>query len=299
MTASDIALCLSQHGCKNLTGDVDLADCSEYPVSRGGFGDVYRGKLCDGTEVAIKTIRIDLNVGDADHKTLKATRELYIWSKCQHPNILSLLGLIEFRAEVAMVSLWMEKGTLPVYLAQNPNADRCHISAQICEGLSYLHSENVLHGDLKGGNVLVSNEGVVLLNDFGNAVLRDYTLRFTATTENKSLSLRWAAPELVDERGEPYSVASDVYALGMTILVVETITGQLPYFGKTEMAVIGAKNRNEIPLRPQRTMPLESRQGDELWQLLVECWNSEPMNRPSSEAVWKRMYVHLDEEHRK
>lgn len=53
-----------------------------------------------------------------------AARELYTWSRCQHPNVLRLLGLVEFRDQIGMVSDWVEEGNLPSYLSSHPEADR-------------------------------------------------------------------------------------------------------------------------------------------------------------------------------
>ncbi|KAF8602014.1 kinase-like protein, partial [Ceratobasidium sp. AG-I] len=102
-------------------------------------------------------------------------RELHTWSKCQHPNVVKLLGLVQFRRQIGMVSLWMKNGNLSQYLGQHPDLDRCRMSIGICEGLSYLHSGGVIHGDLKGLNVMINDYGAPLITDFGNAVLQHNT----------------------------------------------------------------------------------------------------------------------------
>jgi hypothetical protein len=143
-SALEIATQLEEHGCENITERLDIPSCSSFPLSRGGFGDVYRGSLHDGTQVAIKTMRFEVNSADDSRKALKvsifisavfvtlrgvqhAARELHTWSKCQHPNVVPLLGLAEFRDEVGMVSLWMDNGSLPSYLSRNPDVDRCQL----------------------------------------------------------------------------------------------------------------------------------------------------------------------------
>ncbi|KAG8684981.1 hypothetical protein FRC08_013377, partial [Ceratobasidium sp. 394] len=96
------------------------------------------------------------------------------------------------------------------------------------------------------------------------------------------------APELLDEREGTYSTAADVYALGMTIL--ETFTGQVPYFGKSEFGVLSAVTiRKEVPARPEEQIPSRSQQGDLLWSLLKRCWANEPTDRPSSSEVAETM----------
>ncbi|KAG9076409.1 hypothetical protein FS749_011816 [Ceratobasidium sp. UAMH 11750] len=284
MPTSEVVAHLSNHGCRDITDQLDLASSSNFPVSNGGFGDVYMVKLRNGTRVAVKTMRVQVDSTNEGAKHLKhAARELHTWAKCDHPNVLKLLGLAKFRDQIGMVSMWMEHGSLPGYLSREPTADRCQISTQICEGLTYLHRSDIIHGDLKGLNVLVSDDGTPMLADFGNAILRDRTLLFTVTTMKASLSPRWAAPEIL-EGSSLCSMEADVYALGMTIL--ETITGNVPYFGKGDHAVMFAVGvKQELPARPEDTIPSDSKLGDALWSLLVSCWLRQPEKRPTAGKV--------------
>ncbi|KAG9086676.1 hypothetical protein FS749_003455, partial [Ceratobasidium sp. UAMH 11750] len=228
-------------------------------------------------------------------KNLKHTaRELHTWSKCKHPNVLKLLGLVVFRDQIGMVSPWMEKGNLRKYLNQNPGADRCLLSTQVCQGLEYLHKIGIVHGDLKGLNVLMSDQGVPMLTDFGNAVLKERTLQFTHTTTHTRISLRWTAPEILDGLST-YTTAGDIYALGMTIL--EIFTGNVPYPSKSDPAVMCAVSiKRESPKRPEDEIPTGNAHGDRLWSLLVACWAFEPKRRPSAIAAAEVMGTILSEE---
>ncbi|KAG9121785.1 hypothetical protein FRC07_002111, partial [Ceratobasidium sp. 392] len=247
LSAREIARHLGEHGCQDITESLDIDSCSTYPISSGGFGDIYHGRLKDIRPVAIKTMRLQISPTENGQKSLKyAARELHIWSKCRHPNVLPLLGLVVFRDQVGMISLWLDHGSLPLYIERNKDFDRCKMSTDIANGLAYLHSIGVVHGDLKG------------------------------------------APELLDDREGTYSTAADIYALGMTIL--ETFTGQVPYFGKSEYVVISAvTTRRQIPPRPEEQIPENSRQGDILWSLLKRCWAHEPNDRPSASEATKKV----------
>ncbi|KAG8687338.1 hypothetical protein FRC08_012043, partial [Ceratobasidium sp. 394] len=185
-----------------------------------------------------------------------------------------------------MVTLWMENGSLPTYLNRHFDIDRCNMSVHVCKGLVYLHSTGLVHGDLKGQNVLVSDQGVPMITDFGNAVLQQGTLQFTETMNAPQFTPRWTAPELLDD-GPKQSQEADVYALGMTIL--EIITGKVPYCEKTSIgAVMKAIITGKIPARPESHIPSKSQDGDALWSLLEDCWASEPKERPSSSDVSQR-----------
>ncbi|KAG9127218.1 hypothetical protein FRC07_000136 [Ceratobasidium sp. 392] len=189
MSISDIIDTLGQHDCQNITQMLDISSCSVRPMARGGFSDVYLGKLHDGTAVAVKTIFIRNEGQNQGRKHLK------------------------FRGQIAMVSLWMENGDLRAYVNKNPNVDRFKLCIQVADGLSYLHSIRIVHGDLKGPNVLISKEGVATIIDLGNAILDEAELQFTNTQAKQKLSIRWTAPEVFAGGGHSYE--ADVYGLGM------------------------------------------------------------------------------------
>ncbi|CUA71078.1 Ephrin type-A receptor 4 [Rhizoctonia solani] len=279
MRASEIVTALGYYGCRNLGPKLDLRSCSEHPLCNGGLGDVYMAKV-DHLKVAIKTTRV--YVMNKDEKYLKyAAKELYTWSKCKHPNVLNLLGLVEFRGQIGMVSEWMSNGDVRTYLDTRPETDRCQLCHGISDGLVYLHDVGIIHGDLKGGNILISEDGTPMLNDFGNAVLQEHSLQFTESTTRTNISPRWTAPEIL-EGLTSYSYAADVYALGMTWL--EVITGKVPFQERRNDIALAhiIVNRKEIPQRPNEHIPSDSEDGDALWSLMMNCWAHKPEERPSA-----------------
>ncbi|KAF8602348.1 kinase-like protein [Ceratobasidium sp. AG-I] len=282
MAASDIISYLTQHECQDISESVDFSTCSQHPISTGGFGEIYRVNLKNGSPAAIKCMRI--LVGEAEkQKYLKyAAREIHTWSKCKHRHVLTLLGLVLFRGQIGMVSPWITHGSLGHYLTRHPEADRLQLCEQVTDGLTYLHWCGIVHGDLKGANVLVSDDGDALLTDFGNAVLQERTLQFTYTTAKNHLSPRWTAPELIREEGT-FSNEADVFALGMTML--EIITGAVPYHQLKEFGVMYAIAEGRLPKRPEDKLPTGSEAGDLLWSVLVRCWSFEPQARPTAHEV--------------
>ncbi|CAE6431414.1 unnamed protein product [Rhizoctonia solani] len=287
MTAAEVVSYLVTRGCPNRMGDLDPTSFSEHPIFHGGFSDIYSGRLLNNSQVAIKALRISIgNINQGAKHIKHAARELHTWSKCRHPNVLPLLGLVEFRGGIGMISPWMAQGSLPRYLTNNLGVNRCHMCLQICDGLSYLHHIGIIHGDLKGTNVLVSDSGIPVLTDFGNSVLRNQTLKFTQTTSGASLTVRWSAAELITESGPP-NEATDVYALGMTMY--EVMAGTIPYEGKKEARIIYlVVEKKEPPERP-KSIPGDCKDGEKLWNLLVRCWSFESSSRPSAKEVKKIM----------
>ncbi|CAE6454568.1 unnamed protein product [Rhizoctonia solani] len=342
-TRQEVVTALEEHGCQNLTRQLDQSAHTTVPFAQGGFGDVFRGRLYSGASTAIKTLRVresDVSRG-GDQK--RAARELYTWSKCKHPNVVELMGLAVFNDTIAMLSLWEENGNLTHYLLRNPSADRYQLSIGISAGVAYIHENGIVHGDTKGVNVLVAQNGIPKLMDFGTAHLvggdlqfqdnepdpgqptgstlhqeRSHaasamgshvyehingsvdhanliapTLAFTLTKRGLNLSPRWAAPELFSEEVKGTTTASDVYALGMTILkyLQETFTSTVPFIEiKSDHAVIKeVALHKRTPLRPQEVIPERSLYGDQLWDILTECWSYDPQDRPSAGDVWNQM----------
>ncbi|CAE7104829.1 unnamed protein product [Rhizoctonia solani] len=286
MTIPEVISHLVAHGCWNLTDTLNYATFSQHPVSHGGFSDVYRGHLLNTTQVAVKALRVSIQSIAENPKHLKqAARELHTWSKCKHPNVLQLLGFAVFRDRIAMVSPWMGQGNLHRYLERTSDANRCSLCIQICEGLSHLHDIGIIHGDLKGANILISNDGIPVLADFGNSTHMNQSMKFTQTNSEKSWTMRWSAPELI--LGSAHSKPADVYALAMTIF--EVVTGTLPYNGKLEHTIMHlVVTKKEPPERPH-TIPVDHEGGNKLWELLVSCWSFEPEVRPSASETANTM----------
>ncbi|CAE6486873.1 unnamed protein product [Rhizoctonia solani] len=286
MSVSDILAILSNHGCNNATEQLDLSGSSQYPILHGGFGDLYSGTLKTGDRVAIKCLR---GLRDGGEQCLKqAAHELYIWSKCNHPHIMELIGVAHYRNQIAMISPWMKNGHMREFLSLNPNVDTRVLSVQIADGVAYLHGEGIVHGDIKGQNVLIDHHHRAKLADFGTALLKhDASLKFTSQAHTLGLSLRWAAPELFKEDSKQLSRKSDVYALGMTIL--EAITGSEPYAGVQNLGVLLMVTQTKLhPPRP-RAIPQGDDCANRLWLLLTNCWAYEPQDRPEAIDVFNKM----------
>ncbi|KAG8723297.1 hypothetical protein FRC09_003898 [Ceratobasidium sp. 395] len=124
-----------------------------------------------------------------------------------------------------MISPWMELGSVNRAIRINPDLDRYRLCKQLAAAIKHLHEvENVIHGDIKGDNVLMASDGTLKLTDFGLAIMHDKTLQFSQTDPGRGTT-RWMAPELYD--GAQRCRESDIYAMGMTML--EMLTGKQPF----------------------------------------------------------------------
>ncbi|KAG8754429.1 hypothetical protein FRC11_006662 [Ceratobasidium sp. 423] len=283
MTLSEMYECLIEHGCSDLQSSIHPHGFSSCRVAEGGFGDIWKGKLIDGTGIAVKVLRFALVHEDESKNLKRVMREIYNWSKLEHKNINKLLGVTMLEGRLGMVSTWMEHGTLQKYLKQHDNINRHSLCVQVAEGVVYLHSMNVIHGDLKTPNILVSLDGTPKLTDFDHSVISDSSLQFSATTRVSRGTTRWMAPELMDEGPQEKTKSTDVYALGMTFL--EILTNALPYSEcQSDFQVVVKLTRKELPKRSIEHFP-EDEGGNLRWDLLTQCWNHNPKSRPTAEGA--------------
>ncbi|KAG9122239.1 hypothetical protein FRC07_001476 [Ceratobasidium sp. 392] len=278
----------AQHAAKDVSELIDPTSISSHPAARGAFGDVWRAKYRDGTEIAIKSLRLYGSVAAIGrHKLEKnSVRELVVWSKLNHPNVLSLLGICVFGGEIGMVAEWMPNGHVTEYSIKHPEVDKIKLISDIAAGLAYLHANGIVHGDLKGGNVVVSAEGSCKLVDFGLAKLTEDSLG-VSTTSTQSGTTRWMPHELINPaEGTKAAInpSTDIYALGMTML--ELLTGHPPFIElKNDLQVMFAVIRGDLPQRP----PAEEapQLSDRVWELMDWCWSRDPKIRPAADVVYE------------
>ncbi|KAF7369146.1 Protein kinase domain-containing protein [Mycena venus] len=193
-------------------------------LAAGAYGDIWQGRV-HGQRVSVKMMRIFQDSDDFG-------REALIWRQLCHPNILPFFGLYYFDNRLCLISPWMENGNVMEFLTQNPHgAVRLSLILDVALGLQYLHQQNIVHGDLKAVNILVTPARRACIADFGlSSIVNAWTFRFTHSTPNVyGGTTRYQAPELF--RGETKNhFGSDVYAfacvcyevsrLGVAILIV-------------------------------------------------------------------------------
>ncbi|KAG6326936.1 hypothetical protein ID866_12153 [Astraeus odoratus] len=262
----------------NLDKDVDR-DKSVAPIS-AGHALVYQGTLRpSGKRIAIKIVK-----GATTHKltTPQLTlREAHVWSKLRHENVLRLLGIVtKFDGTIALVTEWMPQGNAHDYV-QDKSVDPRPVLSDIACGLYYLHNHHIIHGDLKGANVLISNEGRALLTDFGLSLLVNSS--FSMTTEPpRGGSWRWLSPENIDSQEYNITCPGDIWAFGMTVL--ELFTRENPYPNIHTIRGLMLQILRGPPERPKDELTCFL-MDDEWWRICCMCWQQEPLSRPNMSQV--------------
>lgn len=191
-------------------------------IGEGSFGRVFRGKcLITGQIFALKFIP-KRNKVERELRSLR--RECEIQQGLAHPNIVLMLDSFETENEVVAVSEYMPGQLFQLLESNGPLAERRvqQISCDLVSAIYYLHSQRILHRDIKPQNILLSQDGVAKLCDFGFS--RKMGINTYVLTSVKGTPL-YMAPELIEEK--PYDHTADLWSLGC--ILYELLQGSPPF----------------------------------------------------------------------
>ena len=206
-------------------------------LGKGGQGSVYLAYDPQlDRRVAIKTLH---NLGC---KTEQLTREARIVSKLQHPNIIALYDSGEYQGTPYLVYAYVEGKTLAQLLKQEKNLPftrAAEIACGVLEGLACAHSQGVSHLDVKPGNVMIANNGISMVMDFGLAKAANDQQPHDPTLSGAP---RYVAPELVF--GQIGNILADIYSVGT--MLYEMVTGEYAVRGHNVYEVLNRAAHERI-----------------------------------------------------
>ncbi|XP_019464641.1 PREDICTED: serine/threonine-protein kinase HT1-like [Lupinus angustifolius] len=242
----------------------------------GRHSRIYRG-IYKHMDVAIKVVSQpeedeDLAVLLEQH----FTSEVALLFRLRHPNIITFVGACKKPPVFCIITEYMAGGSLRNYLHhQGPHSLPLQLvlklALDIARGMQYLHSQGVLHRDLKSENLLLDEDMCVKVADFGISCLESQT----GSSKGFTGTYRWMAPEMIKEKRHTKKV--DVYSFA--IVLWELLTGLTPFHNMTpEQAAFAVSHKNARP-------PLPCDCPYALTRLISRCWSSNPHKRPHFDEI--------------
>ncbi|XP_059445270.1 protein NSP-INTERACTING KINASE 1-like isoform X1 [Corylus avellana] len=264
---------------------------SKNMIGKGGFGNVYKGYLQDGTTVAVKRLKD----GNATGGEIQFQTEVEMISLAVHRNLLRLYGFCMTATERLLVYPYMSNGSVASRLKAKPALDwgtRKRIALGAARGLLYLHEQcdpKIIHRDVKAANILLDDYCEAVVGDFGLAKLLDHQDSHVTTAVRGTVG--HIAPEYLST-GQS-SEKTDVFGFG--ILLLELISGQRALeFGKASnqkgamldwVKEIHQERKLDILVDKDLTNNYDRIELEEMVRVALLCTQYLPSRRPKMSEV--------------
>ncbi|KAL9959666.1 hypothetical protein ACROYT_G033006 [Oculina patagonica] len=277
-------------------------------IGRGAFGAVWRALLSEpdgkpgNRTVAAKCFTP--TAGEDGRKSLMREIELgKLLGEKPQSNIVTFIGCVTTQVHPILVMEYLACGDLLGYLRKSRGVhDKYHLgqgsvpeleiydlvlfAKQIAAGMVFLGSRGIIHRDLAARNVLVDDNYVCKVTDFGLAY-QDFKYGH-GNAKKGCMPIKWTAPEILSGNFAELSSQSDVWSYGVVLYEIFTIGG-IPYPGWSEGKVVAeVLNGYQMP-KPEHI-------DDKLYDVITRCWNLNPDFRSPFENLRKRMDSYLREE---
>ncbi|KAL8576294.1 hypothetical protein ACOMHN_006217 [Nucella lapillus] len=271
---------------KNIKKDIDPMEIWDIigELGEGAFGAVYKAQNKQ-TQALAALKRVEIR-DDTDLEDFSV--EINILAECVHSNIVGLHEAFFFDGKLWMFIEFCGGGALDSIMVELEKplteAQICYVCHEICVALDYLHRHNVIHRDIKAGNVLLNMEGDVKLADFG------VSARNTQTHQRRDTFIGtpyWMAPEVIlceTLKDTPYDFKADIWSLGVTMIEFAEI--EPPNKEMHPMRVLIKIHKSDPP-----TLDRPRKWSKEFVDFVTKCLKKDPKQRPSAAELLEHPFL--------
>lgn len=274
--------------------------CLLHPLGSGGFGSVYKATY-HGSTVAVKQVKkcsknslasrqsfwAELNVARLDHQNVV---RIIAASTCS-PTGQDSLGTIimEYVGNSTLHHIIYGTNLVTTKRKNEKNdglslAQSLHYSCDIVAGLAFLHSQLIVHLDLKPANIFITEQNICKIGDFGCSQKLEDIVTSGPQLYHHGGTYTHRAPELL--KGEKVTSKADIYSFAITLW--QMVTQEEPYLGEHQYVVYSVVAYN---LRPSLTRAVfrESATGVKLETIIETCWKADVAERPSADKLFQNL----------
>ncbi|KAJ3004287.1 hypothetical protein HKX48_001326, partial [Thoreauomyces humboldtii] len=271
-------------------------------IGKGSFGKVYYGvNVKTGDLLAVKQVELVSlpprkvqpeggNGGKTDQRRRMVDalhREITLLKDLDHDNVVRYLGYDVKGTTINVFLEYVSGGSIQSSIAAMGRFEEPLVRSLTCQilcGLGYLHERAIIHRDIKGGNILLDENGVAKISDFGISKKNEYKVayRFNSRMSLQG-SVHWMAPEVIKAKG--YSAKVDIWSLGC--LVLEMFTGLNPWKQLDELQTMWRLGKENAP-------PIPEWLSDDARDFLAKCFAIDPDQRPTAAQLLCHPFADVD-----
>lgn len=258
-------------------------------IGKGTYGRVYLGiNATTGEFLAVKQVEVNQKAAGQDKDKMKEMvaaldQEIDTMQHLEHPNIVQYLGCEKKEYSISIFLEYISGGSVGSCLRRHGKFEESVVSSltrQTLAGLAYLHTEGILHRDLKADNILLDVDGTCKISDFGISKKTD-NIYGNDITNSMQGSVFWMAPEVIRSQDSGYSAKVDIWSLGCVVL--EMFAGRRPWSKEEAIgAIYKLGSLNQAPPIPEDVSVAISA---EAVAFMLDCFTIDPSERPTAETL--------------